>query len=39
MLGNLYQILQQDRSNFLMLVLEATIVLLFVIDLIVLFFH
>ncbi len=39
MLDNLYQILQQDRSNFMMLVLEATIVLLFVIDLIVLLFH
>jgi hypothetical protein len=39
MLGNLYQILQQDRSNFLMLVLEVTIVLLFVIDLLLLFFH
>ncbi len=39
MLGNLYQILQQDRSNFMMLVLEVTIVLLFVIDLLLLFFH
>jgi len=37
-LGNLYQILQQDRSNFMMLVLEVTIVLLFVIDLVLLFF-
>ncbi|MFA5240524.1 MAG: hypothetical protein WC476_12575, partial [Phycisphaerae bacterium] len=38
MLGDLYQILQQDKTNFLMLVLETTIVLLFIIDLILLFF-
>jgi hypothetical protein len=37
MLGNLYQILQQDSSSFMMLVLEVTIVLLFVIDLLLLF--
>jgi hypothetical protein len=36
-LGNLYQILQQDSSSFMMLVLEVTIVLLFVIDLLLLF--
>jgi len=35
-LGSLYQILQQDRFDFLMFALEATIVLLFIIDLIVL---
>ena len=35
-LGDLYQLLQQDRNNFLMVVLEATIILLFVIDLILL---
>jgi len=38
-LHNLYQILQQDRFDFLMFVLEATIVLLFVIDLLLLLFH
>jgi hypothetical protein len=36
-LGDLYQLLQQDANNFLMVVLEATIVLLFVIDLVLLF--
>jgi hypothetical protein len=35
-LGSLYQILQQDRADFLMFVLEATIVLLFIIDLLLL---
>lgn len=38
-LGSLYQILQQDRFDFLMVVLEVTIVLLFVIDLLLLLFH
>jgi hypothetical protein len=38
-LHNLYQILQQDRFDFLMFVLEATIVLLFVIDLLLLLYH
>jgi len=38
-LGNLYQILQQDRFDFLMFVLEVTIVLLFIIDLFVLLFR
>ncbi len=37
-LHNLYQILQQDRFDFLMFVLEATIVLLFVIDLLLLLY-
>jgi hypothetical protein len=36
-LDNLYQILNQDRMNRYMLILEFTIVLLFIIDLIVLF--
>jgi hypothetical protein len=36
-LDNLYQLLQHDRNNRLMLILEITIVLLFVIDLIMLF--
>jgi hypothetical protein len=36
-LDNLYQLLQHDRNNQLMLILEITIVLLFVIDLIMLF--
>lgn len=36
-LGDLYQILQQDRNNFWMVILEATIVLLFILDLILLF--
>jgi hypothetical protein len=36
-LDNLYQILQHDQSNRWMLTLELTIVLLFIIDLIVLF--
>lgn len=35
-LGDLYQILQQDRNNFWMVILEATIVLLFILDLILL---
>lgn len=35
-LADLYQILQQDWVNFLMMVLEVTIVLLFVIDLVLL---
>jgi hypothetical protein len=35
-LGDLYQILQQDRNNFWMVVLETTIVLLFILDLILL---
>jgi hypothetical protein len=36
-LDHLYQILQQDMTNRLMIILEATIVLLFIIDLVVLF--
>jgi len=36
-LDNLYQFLQHDRSNRLMLILELTIVLLFIIDLIAIF--
>ena len=32
-LGELYQLIQQDRFNFWMMILEVTIVLLFVIDL------
>jgi len=36
-LDNLYQLLQHDQTNRLMLILEATIVLLFVIDLLLLF--
>jgi hypothetical protein len=36
-LDDLYQLLQQDRMNRAMLVLEATIVLLFILDLILLF--
>lgn len=35
-LGDLYQLLQQDANNFLMVVLEVTIVILFVLDLILL---
>lgn len=35
-LADLYQLLQQDRNNFWMVVLESTIVLLFVIDLVLL---
>jgi uncharacterized Rmd1/YagE family protein len=35
-LADLYQLLQQDRNNFWMVVLESTIVLLFVIDLLLL---
>ena len=37
MLDNLYQLLQHDRINRWMLILETTIVLLFIIDLILLF--
>ena len=36
-LDNLYQLLQHDQSNRWMLMLEATIVLLFIVDLILLF--
>ncbi|NLH17308.1 MAG: hypothetical protein GX455_12080 [Phycisphaerae bacterium] len=36
-LGDLYQILQQDRNNFWMVILETTIVLLFILDLLLLF--
>ena len=36
-LADLYELLQQDRRNFWMVVLEAAIILLFVIDLVVLF--
>ena len=36
-LDELYQILQQDQNNRWMLILEATIVLLFIIDLIIIF--
>jgi uncharacterized Rmd1/YagE family protein len=36
-LDNLYQLLQADRNNRYMLLLEVTIVLLFIIDLLVLF--
>ena len=35
-LGDLYQILQQDRVNLWMIILEVTIVLLFIIDVIIL---
>ncbi len=35
-LGDLYELLQQDRMNFWMVVLEATIVLLFILDVILL---
>jgi len=35
-LADLYQLLQQDRNNFWMVVLESTIILLFVIDLLLL---
>ncbi|HVT81365.1 MAG TPA: hypothetical protein VHM90_11985 [Phycisphaerae bacterium] len=38
-LGELYQLLQADRNNRIMLVLEVTIVLLFVVDLLILFIH
>jgi len=34
-LGELYQLLQQDRVNFWMVILETTIVLLFILDLII----
>jgi hypothetical protein len=37
-LDNLYQILQHDHTNRLMLILETTIVLLFIIDVLVIFF-
>jgi len=37
-LGDLYQLIQQDRVNFWMIVLETTIVLLFIIDLLVLLY-
>lgn len=37
-LDNLYQMLQHDHSNRLMLILETAIVLLFIIDLVVIFF-
>ena len=36
-LDDLYQLLQQDRTNRAMLILEATIVLLFILDLVLLF--
>lgn len=36
-LDDLYQLLQQDRTNRAMIVLEATIVLLFILDLVLLF--
>ena len=36
-LGDLYHLLQQDANNFWMIVLEATIVLLFILDLLLLF--
>jgi hypothetical protein len=35
-LGDLYQILQQDRVNLWMIILEVTIVLLFIIDVVIL---
>ena len=38
-LGDLYQLLQADRNNRWMLILEITIVLLFIIDLLMLFNH
>jgi hypothetical protein len=38
-LDDLYQLLSHDRTNRWMLILEATIVLLFIIDLVVLFLH
>jgi uncharacterized Rmd1/YagE family protein len=34
-LGELYQLLQQDWVNFWMVILETTIVLLFILDLII----
>ena len=34
--GDLYQILQQDRVNLWMIILEVTIVLLFIIDVVIL---
>jgi hypothetical protein len=37
-LDNLYQILQHDQTNRIMLILEVTIVLLFIIDVLVIFF-
>ena len=36
-LDDLYQLLQHDRTNRWMLILEGTIVLLFIIDLVILF--
>lgn len=36
MLGDLYGLLQQERNNFWMMILEATIVLLFILDLLLL---
>jgi hypothetical protein len=38
-LGDLYQLLQADRNNRVMIVLEVTIVLLFIVDLLILFIH
>jgi hypothetical protein len=38
-LGELYQMLQENRFNFWMVMLEIAIVLLFVIDVLLLFFH
>jgi hypothetical protein len=38
-LAHLYQLLQQDRINLYMVLLEAAIVLLFIIDLAILFIH
>jgi len=35
-LGDLYQLLQQDRTNFWMVLLETTIVLLFIVDVVLL---
>ena len=37
-LDDIYQILQHDRNNRWMMVLEVTIVLLFVVDIVMLFF-
>jgi hypothetical protein len=37
-LDNLYQLLNQDRVNRMMILLELAIVLLFIIDLVVIFF-
>jgi uncharacterized Rmd1/YagE family protein len=38
-LADLYQLLQQDRNNFWMVVLESTIVLLFILDLVLLLWN